>query len=172
MLTTTRIDELSARSRTELGVSEYVFISQKTVDGFADGTGDHQWIHTDPARAASSPFGGTVAHGYLTLALAPTLLDQVLPLGGFAMAVNYGLDKLRFPAPLPVGEQVRMRAALDAVDPDPGRCRAVADAHLRACSRRQAGLRRQRRLPGLRIGPPSMPTGVVPRDAALANRCG
>lgn len=120
MHTTTPTDELSARVGTELGVSDDVLISQETVDAFADVTGDHQWIHTDPVRAASSPFGGTIAHGYLTLALAPALLDQVLPFGGFAMAVNYGLDKLRFPAPLPVGERVRMRVALDAVDPVPG----------------------------------------------------
>jgi acyl dehydratase len=120
MLTTTPIDELSARAGTELGVSDYVLVSQETVDAFADVTGDHQWIHTDPVRAAYSPFGGTVAHGYLTLALAPMLLDQVLPLGGFGMTVNYGLDKLRFPAPLPVGEQVRMRVTLDAVEPSPG----------------------------------------------------
>ena len=120
MLTTVPIDELARRTGTELGVSDYVFISQETVDEFAEVTGDRQWIHTDPDRAANSPFGGTVAHGYLTLALAPSLLDQVLPLGGYAMVVNYGLDKLRFPAPLPVGEQVRMRVALDAVDPIPG----------------------------------------------------
>lgn len=120
MPTTTEIDELSARVGTELGVSDEVLISQETVGAFAGVTGDHQWIHTDPVRAADSPFGGTVAHGYLTLALAPTLLDQVLPLGGFAMAVNHGLDKLRFAAPLPVGEQARMRVLLDAVDPIPG----------------------------------------------------
>jgi acyl dehydratase len=119
MLETTPIDELAGRTGTELGVSDFVSISQETVNQFAEVTGDHQWIHTDPARAAASPFGGTIAHGYLTLALAPALLDQVLPLGGFAMAVNYGLDRLRFPAPLPVGEQVRMRVALDAVDPIP-----------------------------------------------------
>jgi acyl dehydratase len=120
MLTTTPIEGLSGRAGTELGVSEDVLVSQKTVDAFADVTGDHQWIHTDPSRAASSPFGGTIAHGYLTLALAPALLDQVLPLDGFAMVVNYGLDKVRFPAPLPVGERVQMRVALDAVDPIPG----------------------------------------------------
>jgi acyl dehydratase len=120
MLEMTPIDELARRAGTELGVSDFVSISQETVNRFAEVTGDHQWIHTDPARAATSPFGGTIAHGYLTLALAPALLDQVLPLGGFAMAVNYGLDRLRFPAPLPVGEQVRMRVALDAVDAIPG----------------------------------------------------
>jgi acyl dehydratase len=120
MLEMTPIDELARRAGTELGVSDFVSISQETVNRFAEVTGDHQWIHTDPARAAATPFGGTIAHGYLTLALAPALLDQVLPLGGFAMAVNYGLDRLRFPAPLPVGEQVRMRVALDAVDAIPG----------------------------------------------------
>jgi acyl dehydratase len=120
MPTTARNDQKALRAGAELGVSDYVTISQQTVDAFADVSGDHQWIHTDPVRAAASPFGGTIAHGYLVLALAPALLDQVLPLDGYAMAVNYGLDKLRFPAPLPVGEQVRMRVVLDAVDPVPG----------------------------------------------------
>src|SRR3954469_20853853 len=120
MLTTSPIEALSERAGSELGVSEDVLVSQQTVGAFADVTGDHQWIHTDQARAANSPFGATIAHGYLTLALAPALLDQVLPLDGFAMTVNYGLDRLRFPAPLPVGDQVRMRVVLDAVDPVPG----------------------------------------------------
>jgi acyl dehydratase len=120
MLTSTPLEELTRRAGSELGVSDYILISQENVDAFAGVTGDHQWIHTDPVRAAASPFGGTIVHGYFTLALAPTLLDQVLPLDGYAMAVNYGLDKLRFPAPLPVGERVRMRVALDAVDRIPG----------------------------------------------------
>lgn len=120
MLTTAPIEDLLRRAGTELGVSDYVSVGQETVDAFANATGDHQWIHTDPIRAAASPFGQTIAHGYLTLALAPGLLDQVLPLGGYAMAVNYGLDRLRFPAPLPVGEQVRMRVALDAAEPIAG----------------------------------------------------
>jgi acyl dehydratase len=111
MLTTVPIEELVERAETELGVSDYVTIDQETVDEFAEVTGDRQWIHCDPVRAAESPFGGTIAHGYLTLAL-----------GGYAMAVNYGLDKLRFPAVLPVGELVRMRVALDAADPIPGGC--------------------------------------------------
>ena len=120
MLTKKPIDELARRASSELGASDYITISQQTVDAFADVTGDHQWIHTDPVQAAASPFGGTIAHGYLVLALAPMLLEQVLPLGGYRMTINYGLDKLRFPAPLPVGEQVRMRVALDAVDPIAG----------------------------------------------------
>ena len=120
MLTMTRIDELAERAGTELGASDWVAVSQEAVDAFAAATGDHQWIHTDPERAADSPFGGTIAHGYYTLALAPRLLADVLPLDGFAIAVNYGLDRLRFPAPLPTGEQVRMRVGLDAVAPVPG----------------------------------------------------
>jgi acyl dehydratase len=117
MPTITRIDELTERAGTELGASECVDVTQETVDTFAAATDDHQWIHTDPARAADSPFGGTIAHGYYTLALAPVLLADVLPADGFAMVVNYGLDRLRFPAPLPTGERVRMRVGLDAVEP-------------------------------------------------------
>jgi acyl dehydratase len=116
MPTTTPLDRLAARAGTELGASDYVTIAQDTVDAFAHVTGDRQWIHTDPALAAGSPLGGTIAHGYLTLALAPALVEQVLPLDEFAMGVNYGLDRLRFPAPLPVGERVRLRAKLDAVE--------------------------------------------------------
>jgi acyl dehydratase len=120
MLTTTPLDELASRAGTVLGASDYVTITQDTVDAFAEVTGDRQWIHTDPARAEFSPFRGTIAHGYLTLALAPALLNQVLPLEEFAMAVNYGLDRLRFPAPLPVGEPVRLRVKLDDVEQIPG----------------------------------------------------
>jgi acyl dehydratase len=120
MPTTTAIEELARRVGTELGVSDFVPIPQETVDAFASVTGDHQWIHTDPVRAADSPLRGTIVHGYLTLALAPVLLGQVLALDGYAMAVNYGLDRLRFPAPLPVGAETRMRVALDAVDEIPG----------------------------------------------------
>jgi acyl dehydratase len=122
MLTTVPIDELAERVGTELGVSDYISVDREMIDAFAEATGDRQWIHCDPVRAAESSFGGTIAHGYLTLALAPALLGQVLPLDGYAMAINYGLDKLRFPAPLPVGEQVRMRVALDALDPIPAGC--------------------------------------------------
>ena len=120
MLMTTPLDQLAEHAGTVLGASDYVTITQDTVDAFAAVTGDRQWIHTDPARAAASPFRGTIAHGYLTLALAPALLDQVLPLEEFSMGVNYGLDRLRFPAPLPVGEQVRLRVKLDAVERIPG----------------------------------------------------
>jgi acyl dehydratase len=120
MPTTTRTDELAGRAGTRLGTSDWVAVTQEAVDAFADVTGDRQWIHTDPQLAAASPFGGTIAHGYFTLSLAPALLQQVLPLDGFALAVNYGLDRLRFPAPLLVGDRVRMSVALDAVEPVAG----------------------------------------------------
>jgi acyl dehydratase len=120
MPTTTRIDELAGRVGIGLGTSDWVAVTQEAVDAFADVTGDHQWIHTDPQLAAASPFGGTIAHGYFTLSLAPALLQHVLPLDGFALAVNYGLDRLRFPAPLRVGDRVRMAVALDAVEPIAG----------------------------------------------------
>jgi acyl dehydratase len=116
MTTTLTIDDLLARTGEELGVSDWRDVPQEAVDAFAEVTGDHQWIHTDPERARTSPFGRTIAHGYFTLALAPVLLTEVLPVDQFAFAVNYGLDKLRFPAPLPVGASVRMRVRLDRVD--------------------------------------------------------
>lgn len=114
------IKDLTARVGLELGASDYHPVTQASIDVFAEATGDRQWIHTDPERASAGPFGGTIAHGYYTLALAPVLLTEIVPLDHFAMMVNYGLDRVRFPAPLPVGEPVRMRVALDAVDHVPG----------------------------------------------------
>lgn len=119
MSTTARvmsIDELQAAVGQDLGTTSWLEVSQEDVNRFADATGDHQWIHTDPERAATSPFGGTIAHGYYTLSLAPVLLARLLSLEHFPMAVNYGLDRLRFPAPLTVGAKLRMTAAVDGVD--------------------------------------------------------
>ncbi len=100
-----------------LGYSDWLEITQEQVNLFADATGDHQWIHVDPERAkAESPFGGPIAHGYLTLSLGPTLMPQILRVDGIKMAVNYGAGKLRFPSPVPVGSNVRLGAQLDAVD--------------------------------------------------------
>ena len=90
-----------------LGTSDWMTITQDQVDRFADATGDKQWIHTDPQRAAKGPFGGTIAHGYLTLSLAPVVIAQVLEIRELTAALNYGLNKVRFPAPLPVGALVR-----------------------------------------------------------------
>src|SRR5690242_15067651 len=92
----------------ELGPSSWVEVSQERIDAFADATADHQWIHVDAERAASGPFGGTVAHGYLTLSLVVTMLREVMSLPGTA-TLNYGVDRVRFPAPLPSGSRIRGR---------------------------------------------------------------
>ena len=91
---------------TRLGTSARHRVSQEQVDQFAEATGDHQWIHVDPARARTGPFGTTLVHGYLTLALLPVLLDEVFVVSGTSLTLNYGLDRVRFPAALPVGSEV------------------------------------------------------------------
>ena len=101
---------------TEIGVSDWLEITQDRVDAFADATDDHQWIHVDTAKAAAGPFGGTIAHGFLTLSLTVTLSSQVeLDVGSPKMAINYGLEKVRFPAPVPVGSRIRARVGLMSV---------------------------------------------------------
>ncbi len=101
---------------SEIGVSEWMTIDQDRVNLFADATDDHQWIHTDPDKAAAGPFGGTIAHGFLTLALVVPLGSQIaLDVGEPKMAINYGLEKVRFPAPVPVGSRVRASASLVSV---------------------------------------------------------
>ena len=110
------LDAVRAAAGTHLGYSDWTEITQQRVDDFADATGDHQWIHVDPARArAESPFGGPIAHGYLTLSVSNELLPQVVEVRGISMGVNYGVDKVRFPAPVPVGSRVRAGAELTAV---------------------------------------------------------
>jgi acyl dehydratase len=120
MLTITGIDELKAKIDEELGVSDWHEVTQDDINAFADATGDHQWIHVDPERAAQTPFGGTIAHGLYTLSLGPLFTEQAFALEGFAFGLNYGYDRVRFPAPLPVGSKVRMRATLASVDEVPG----------------------------------------------------
>ena len=110
------IDELKALQGQHLGHSDYVEITQEQVNLFADATGDHQWIHIDPERAKAGPFGGPIAHGYLTLSLAPALLPQILAVGGISMGVNYGCGKVRFPSPVPVGSKVRAGGELVSVE--------------------------------------------------------
>ena len=101
---------------TEIGVSDWMEITQDRVNAFADATDDHQWIHVDLERAATSPFGGTIAHGFLTLSLTVALTDQVpLDVGSPVMGINYGLEKVRFPAPVPVGSRIRARVGLVSV---------------------------------------------------------
>jgi acyl dehydratase len=117
MRTLTGIDDLEALVGRHLGTSEWVDITQERIDAFAGATGDHQWIHVDPERAKKeSPFGGPIAHGYLTLSLGPTLMPQILRVDGVTMGVNYGCGKVRFPSPVPVGSKLRLGAELAGVD--------------------------------------------------------
>lgn len=108
------IDELRAQKGADLGAGEWHQVTQDQINAFADATGDHQWIHVDVERAKSGPFKGTIAHGYLTLSLLPILLRTVLKVEGMRMGVNYGANKVRFPAPVPAGANVR--AAVKVAD--------------------------------------------------------
>ncbi|MEV4611243.1 MaoC family dehydratase [Kitasatospora sp. NPDC049258] len=117
--------DLAAAVGTELGSSEWHTLDQQRVDLFAEATGDHQWIHVDPARAKESPFGGTIAHGYLTLSLIPVLAKECYQVDGVRMALNYGSDKVRFPAPVPVGSAVRATAVLASAEEVPGGLQVV-----------------------------------------------
>jgi acyl dehydratase len=109
-------DELKALVGEHLGYSEYLEITQDRVNLFAEATGDFQWIHVDVERAKSGPFGGPIAHGYLTLSLGPVLYPQVVRIDGFSMGVNYGANKVRFPSPVPVGANLRLGVKLLEVD--------------------------------------------------------
>jgi acyl dehydratase len=110
------IDGLKERVGDHLGYSEWHQVTQEQVNTFAEATGDFQWIHVDVERAKQGPFGGPIAHGYLTLSLGPLLIPQIVKVEGIAMAVNYGLNKVRFPAPVPVGSKLRLGATLANVE--------------------------------------------------------
>ncbi|HEV2711514.1 MAG TPA: MaoC family dehydratase [Gaiellaceae bacterium] len=112
MTTELTLVELEAATDRDLGMSEWETIDQRQIDLFAEATHDHQWIHVDPEAAAQGPFGTTVAHGYLTLSLLPYFMSQVLNVTDMRMGINYGTEKLRFTAPVPVGSQVRLKAKL------------------------------------------------------------
>jgi acyl dehydratase len=113
-------DELKSLVGEHLGYSPYVEVTQEQVNQFAEATGDHQWIHVDVEKAKAGPFGGPIAHGYLTLSLGPMLYPQVVAITGFSMGVNYGANKIRFPSPVPVGSRVRLGVKLLEVDDIPG----------------------------------------------------
>lgn len=104
--------DLLGSEGTEMGPSDWMEVTQKAVDEFANSTGDHQWIHVDPERAKSGPFGGTIAHGYWTLSVVNFFLPQLLEVKKMSMGVNYGCEKLRFPAPVPVGSKVRAKSEI------------------------------------------------------------
>lgn len=116
MLTLTGLEEVASYVGKELGVSDWHLVTQEKINEFAELTGDDQWIHIDVERAKGTPFGGTIAHGYYTLSLASRFSYDMFKLDGFAFAVNYGLNRVRFPAPMPVGGKVRMRAKLAVVE--------------------------------------------------------
>lgn len=106
------LEALKAATGEQLGYSDWHTVTQKQINDFADATGDHQWIHIDPEAAAKGPFGTTIAHGYLTLSLLPMLVVQVVRVDGVRMGVNYGLNRVRFPAPVPVDSRVRAGVTL------------------------------------------------------------
>lgn len=110
------IDGMKALVGEHLGYSPYVEITQEQINTFAEATGDHQWIHIDVEKAKAGPFGGPIAHGYLTLSLGPMLSPQIFGVSGISMGVNYGTGKVRFPAPVPVGSQLRLGATLRSVE--------------------------------------------------------
>jgi acyl dehydratase len=110
------VAELEAAVGQEIGPTGWFEVDQQRVNGFADDTEDHQWIHVDPERAAKGPFGGPVAHGFLTLSLIPYFSSQLRTVDNVTMGVNYGLDRVRFPAPVRVGSRIRARATIKTLD--------------------------------------------------------
>lgn len=125
MRTFAGIDDLLASEGEELGTTDWVEVDQERIDRFADATRDHQWIHVDPVRAAQGPFGTTVAHGFLTLTMVPELLGALCRIEGVTMALNYGLNRVRMPAPVPAGSKVRGSATLTEVAAVGGGAQAV-----------------------------------------------
>jgi acyl dehydratase len=119
------IAELEGAQGTELGASDWLAVKQEQIDLFADATGDQQWIHVDPERAKDGPFGGTIAHGFLTLSLLPVFLNALYRVDGVAMAVNVGLNKVRFVNPVRVGSRVRGSAVIGEVTPLDGAVQAI-----------------------------------------------
>ena len=129
MTTSTTLAQLPTLVGQQIGPSNWVEVSQQRVNTFADATGDHQWIHVDVERAlAESPFGGPIGHGYLTLSLLIPMWSEILTVTDAAMAVNYGLNKVRFPAPVPVGARLRLTATLKLVEPVTGGLQVTAAA--------------------------------------------
>ncbi len=115
-----RLDDLKDRVGEVLGTSAWFEIDQARIDRFAEATGDHQWIHVDPQRAAAGPFGTTIAHGFLTLSLLPELAEKAMHIDDVKMGINYGLNKVRFTGPVPAGSRVRAQIRLKACDPIDG----------------------------------------------------
>ncbi len=129
------LDEVRAASGTELGVGEWHEVTQQQIDLFADATGDHQWIHVDPPRAAAGPFGTTIAHGFLTLSLTPLFAHEVYTVQGVSMAINYGANRVRFPEPVRSGDMVRGSIRLESVEDVAGGVQVVTRVTVEARGR-------------------------------------
>jgi acyl dehydratase len=129
MTTTTveRLDEFHGLVGQQIGYSEWQTITQERVNLFADATDDHQWIHVDPEAAKAGPFGGPIAHGYLTLSLGPVLLQKILAIPGMTYGINYGANKVRFPSPVPVGAELRMGVTVAGAEEVGGGMQVVFD---------------------------------------------
>jgi acyl dehydratase len=128
MPVTTTLTDLPNHVGEHLGYSEWLTVEQKRIDTFADATDDHQWIHVDPDRAKDGPFGGTIAHGYLTLSLLMPMWSEILDVSGVSTRVNYGLNSVRFPAPVLAGSRIRLGATLVEVSEAKGGVQLVVDA--------------------------------------------
>ncbi|GAA2485940.1 MaoC family dehydratase [Streptomyces longisporus] len=126
-VTVNGIDELKKLAGSDLGTSEWIEVTQERINTFADATGDHQWIHVDPERAAEGPFGAPIAHGYLTLSLFIPLFTELLDVQGVTTKVNYGLNKVRFPSPVKVGSRIRLVGRLAEVEEVPGGVQITVD---------------------------------------------
>ena len=149
-------DALLAAVGTDLGASEWITIEQDRIDGFADATGDHQWIHVDPVKAAEGPFGAPIAHGYLTLSLTNQFLPEIVRVDNVSMGINYGVNKVRFPQPVVVGSKVRGTAVLTDAKRSTVGCRPSSPSRSRSRSR-QAGVHRRvgQPLPAMSSRPPT-----------------
>ncbi|MEU1275192.1 MaoC family dehydratase [Streptomyces sp. NPDC005799] len=126
-ITVNGIDELKKLAGSDLGTSEWIEVTQERINTFADATGDHQWIHVDPEKAAEGPFGAPIAHGYLTLSLFIPLFTELLDVQGVTTKVNYGLNKVRFPSPVKVGSRIRLVGRLAEVEDVPGGVQITVD---------------------------------------------
>ncbi|MEV0640500.1 MaoC family dehydratase [Streptomyces sp. NPDC050619] len=126
-ITVNGLDELKKLAGSDLGTSEWIEVTQERIDTFADATGDHQWIHVDPEKAAAGPFGAPIAHGYLTLSLFIPLFTELLDVQGVTTKVNYGLNKVRFPSPVKVGSRIRLVAKLAEVEEVKGGVQITVD---------------------------------------------
>jgi acyl dehydratase len=126
-ITVNGLDELKKLAGSDLGTSEWIEVTQDRINTFADATGDHQWIHVDPEKAAEGPFGAPIAHGYLTLSLFIPLFTELLDVQGVTTKVNYGLNKVRFPAPVKVGSRIRLAGRLAEVEEVPGGVQITVD---------------------------------------------